>query len=151
MICCLIERISNSPEETEAFGKSLAPFLRCGSVIAFRGGLGVGKTCLIKGIACGLGISETVTSPTFTLINEYSGCDGGKGSPPLYHIDAYRLADDDDFNNTGAGDCFERGIVVIEWSERLPRSIPDGAIKIEIEITGPQSRLIRMEGLETEP
>jgi tRNA threonylcarbamoyladenosine biosynthesis protein TsaE len=146
MECYLIERISNSPEETEAFGKTLVPLLRRDSVIALMGGLGAGKTCLIKGIALGLGITEIITSPTFTIINEYPRCPEGA---PLYHIDAYRLAGDDDFNNTGAGDCFGKGIVVIEWSERIPRSIPDGSITIEIEITGPQSRLIRIEGLET--
>ena len=145
---CPIERISNSPEETEALGKSLAPVLRRGSVIALRGGLGAGKTCMVKGIARGLGITETVTSPTFTIINEYARCPPDAGS--LYHIDAYRLAGDDDFINTGAGECIGNGIAVIEWSERIPQSIPDGAIKIEIEITGPHSRLITIEGLEAE-
>ena len=145
---CLIEQISNSPEETEAVGKSLAPALRRGSVIALRGGLGAGKTCLVKGIALGLGINETVTSPTFTIINEYPEAAPEAGS--LYHIDAYRLAGDDDFINTGAGECIGNGIAVIEWSERIPQSIPDGAIKIEIAITGPHSRLITIEGPETE-
>jgi tRNA threonylcarbamoyladenosine biosynthesis protein TsaE len=141
---CLIEKISNSPEETAAFGKSLVPSLRPGSVITLRGGLGAGKTCMVKGIACGLGIADTVTSATFSIINEYpfnkEGCTWA-----LYHIDAYRLAGEDDFNTTGAGDYFGRGIVVIEWSDRIPQSIPSGAIQIEIKITGPQSRLIRME------
>jgi tRNA threonylcarbamoyladenosine biosynthesis protein TsaE len=146
MECCLIEQVSNSPEETAAFGKSLAPSLRRGSVIALRGGLGAGKTCLVKGIACGLGIAETVTSPTFTIINEYPfPFYNDRTGDALYHIDAYRLTGDDDFHNTGAGDYIEKGIVVIEWSERIPLSIPDGAIQIQIEITGPQSRLIRTE------
>jgi tRNA threonylcarbamoyladenosine biosynthesis protein TsaE len=148
MECCLIEQVSNSPEETAAFGKNLVPSLRRDSVIAIRGGLGAGKTCLVKGIACGLGIAETVTSPTFTIINEYHfPFDKGRCTGVLYHIDAYRLAGDYDFNNTGAGDYMGRGIVVIEWSDRL-QSIPDGAIQIEIEIIGPYSRLIRMERLE---
>jgi len=118
--------------------------LKQGSVIALRGGLGAGKTCLVKGIARGLGITENVTSPTYTIISEYSARLNGE-TAPLYHIDAYRLNGDADFENTGAGELMgDRGITVIEWSERIPHSVPPDAIKIEIEITGPQSRLFRV-------
>ncbi|MDR2716547.1 MAG: tRNA (adenosine(37)-N6)-threonylcarbamoyltransferase complex ATPase subunit type 1 TsaE [Treponema sp.] len=134
-----------SPEETGALGERLAGKLKQGSVIVLRGGLGAGKTCLVKGIARGLGITESVTSPTYTIISEYSARLSGE-TVPLYHIDAYRLNGDADFENTGAGELMGGGgIAIIEWSERIPRSIPENAIKIDIEITGPQSRLFRVD------
>jgi tRNA threonylcarbamoyladenosine biosynthesis protein TsaE len=121
----------------------LAGYLEPGSVIALSGGLGAGKTCLVKGIARALGIGENITSPTYTIINEYR-----RDSCPLYHIDAYRLNGDEDFSSTGAGGCFsEGGITIIEWSDRIPGSIPVDAIRIEIEISGPQSRIFRLRGL----
>jgi tRNA threonylcarbamoyladenosine biosynthesis protein TsaE len=113
-------------------------------VIALKGGLGAGKTCLVKGIARGLGISETITSPTYTIVSEYQACLNGLVIP-LYHIDAYRLTGDEDFENTGAAEYLGgRGIAIVEWSERIPLSIPADAIRIEIEITGPQSRIFRI-------
>jgi tRNA threonylcarbamoyladenosine biosynthesis protein TsaE len=154
MGCCLTDdkplntpsefsELSTSPEETQALGKNLACHLNPGSVIALRGGLGAGKTCLVKGIALGLGITENITSPTYTIICEYPG------PIPLYHIDAYRLNSDDDFDNTGAGDYIGgEGIVVIEWSERIPCSIPSDAITVTIEITGPNERKIHIKGME---
>jgi len=109
-----------------------------------RGGLGAGKTCFIRGIARALGITDTITSPTYTIISEYDA--------RLYHLDAYRLSGDEDFENTGAGEIIAggRGITVIEWSERIPRSIPAGAITVEIEITGSESRVVRIEEDHTE-
>jgi tRNA threonylcarbamoyladenosine biosynthesis protein TsaE len=139
----LTELVSSAPEETQALGERLARRLSPGAVVALRGGLGSGKTCLTKGIACGLGVRETVTSPTYTIISEYSG------DLPLYHIDAYRLAGDDDFESTGAPELLGgNGVAVIEWSERIPRSLPEGAITVTIEITGPQERVIHISGLE---
>jgi tRNA threonylcarbamoyladenosine biosynthesis protein TsaE len=146
---CLTEYVSAGPEETEALGKNITRFLwkdrsPAGSVLALRGGLGAGKTCLVKGIAQGLGIDETITSPTYTIVSEYQACLNGQ-MLPLYHIDAYRLNGDDDFENTGARENLNgQGIAIIEWSERIPRSIPASAISIDIEITGPQSRIIRI-------
>lgn len=138
---CLIEIVSSSPEETAALGERIASRLGQGSVVALRGGLGAGKTCFVKGIARGLGINENVTSPTYTIISEY------RGIIPLYHIDAYRLAGDDDFENTGAGELMSgEGISVIEWSERIPNSLPPNAIIIEIAIRGQEERLIRIDG-----
>jgi len=99
---CLTEYASFSPDETAELGERLARRLGPGSVIALRGGLGAGKTCLVKGIARGLGITENVTSPTYTIISEYAG------AVPLYHIDAYRLSGDEDFENTGAGELLGR-------------------------------------------
>jgi tRNA threonylcarbamoyladenosine biosynthesis protein TsaE len=142
---CQTRFTSSSPEETEAFGRRFAGFLKPGSLVALYGCLGSGKTCLVKGIARGLGIKEIVTSPTFTILSEYTS-----GRTPLYHIDAYRLGTDDDFENTGLGEYIgSNGITVIEWSELIPRSVPNDAIKIIIEITGAQNRLLQIEGLET--
>jgi tRNA threonylcarbamoyladenosine biosynthesis protein TsaE len=148
---CLTETeyVSGSPEETEALGENITRILwkdrpGSGSVIALKGGLGAGKTCLVKGIARGLGIDETITSPTYTIVNEYQALLNGQ-TLPLYHIDAYRLNGDEDFENTGAAENLSgQGIAIIEWSERIPRSIPAYAISITIEITGPQSRLFRI-------
>jgi tRNA threonylcarbamoyladenosine biosynthesis protein TsaE len=149
MNSCLTEYVSSSPQETEALGKRLAGYLGPGSVIALSGGLGAGKTCLVKGLACALGIGENITSPTYTIINEYRLDSGRLNGLPLYHIDAYRLNGDEDFDSTGAGDCFSAGgITIIEWSDRIPLSIPPGAASIEIEISGPQSRIFRLRGLE---
>jgi len=140
---CLTERSSFSPQETEALGQSLARYLKPGAVVALYGGLGAGKTCLAKGIARGLGIGENITSPTYTIISEYPA------EIPLYHIDAYRLGGDDDFAGTGAGEYIgAQGITLIEWPERIPRSIPPDAITVRIEISGPHSRIVRIEGIE---
>ncbi len=142
MSCCQTEYATLSPQETEDFGGRLANYLEPGSVITLSGGLGAGKTCLVKGIARALGVNENITSPTYTIINEYSITEAGRlEGCPLFHIDAYRLNGDEDFASTGAGDCFSAGgITIIEWSERIPGSIPPGAISIEIEISGPASR-----------
>jgi tRNA threonylcarbamoyladenosine biosynthesis protein TsaE len=140
---CLIELFSASAEETQAIGQRISGRLAPPSVIAIRGGLGSGKTCLAKGIAKGFGISETITSPTYTIINEYSG------SIPFYHIDAYRLENGEEFDLVGGRQLLSgNGIYIIEWSDRIGKSLPDNSIKIEIEITGPQARLIRIRGLE---
>jgi tRNA threonylcarbamoyladenosine biosynthesis protein TsaE len=114
-------------------------------VIALRGGLGAGKTCLAKGVARGLGVEEEVNSPTYTIISEYET----KGKTPFYHIDAYRLEGDEDFEALGGRELFcEEGIAVIEWSERIPRSLPEALILIEIEILEGERRRFRISGFE---
>ena len=134
------EVVSSSPEATEALGEDLARRLKPGAVVALRGGLGSGKTCLTKGLARGLGIAEEVTSPTYTIISEYPGV------LPLYHIDAWRLSGDEDFENTGALELLGgRGVAVIEWRERVNASLQTDAITVEIEITGPSERVIRLD------
>jgi tRNA threonylcarbamoyladenosine biosynthesis protein TsaE len=144
---CLTEHSSASPEETEALGERFVRKLQPGSVVALKGGLGAGKTCFTRGIARALEITENVTSPTYTIVSEYAARLNGQALP-LYHIDAYRLSGDEDFETTGAGELIDgkaagEAIAVIEWSERIPRSIPAGAITVEIEITGPESRILR--------
>jgi tRNA threonylcarbamoyladenosine biosynthesis protein TsaE len=146
----LIEKVSASPQETFVFGEYIAGLLKPGCVIALRGSLGSGKTCLAKGIARGLGITETITSPTYTIISEYSG--SSSSSVTLYHIDAYRLDSDEDFEQIGGPELISgKGISIIEWSERIPKSLPQDAICIDIEITGPQARVIRVCGPEAGP
>jgi tRNA threonylcarbamoyladenosine biosynthesis protein TsaE len=110
-----------------------------------RGGLGAGKTCLIKGIARGLGITEEVASPTYTIISEY------EGKSPFYHIDAYRLAGDDDFEALGGRELFYGdGIAAVEWSERIPYALPEGSPLVEIEILDGERRRFRISGLSEE-
>jgi tRNA threonylcarbamoyladenosine biosynthesis protein TsaE len=119
--------------------------LRPGSIIALHGGLGVGKTCFTSGIARGLGIKETVTSPTYTIISEYEGTLPSFGKLPFYHIDAYRLSGEDDFANIGGEELIAKdGISVVEWSERIPSSIPRDAFMIDIEIIGGNKRIFHI-------
>jgi tRNA threonylcarbamoyladenosine biosynthesis protein TsaE len=133
---------SSSPEETMAIGKNISGRLKRGSIVALRGGLGAGKTCLTKGIARGLGILEEVTSPTYTIISEYNQ----PSRVPFYHIDVYRLNGDDDFEALGGNDyLYGEGISVIEWSERIPLSIPPGAVIIEISLLEDGRRRIDLE------
>jgi len=140
--------VSTSPQETIDLGKRIAALLTPGSVVALNGPLGSGKTCLAKGIAYGLGINENVTSPTYTIISEYQS--GEQGYPTLFHIDAYRLNNDRDFEDIGGPEIIASsdGISVIEWSERIPKSLPRNTITIDLEITGASSRLIKIHGLD---
>jgi len=142
----MIEIISNSPDETIAIGKKIAGCLKEGSVVAVTGTLGSGKTCLTKGIALGLGFTENITSPTYTIINEYQR----DASPALYHIDAYRLNCDKDFEDIGGIDTIHSGgISIIEWSERIPNSIPEDSIFVNLEIKDDLSRTIKIKGLDS--
>jgi len=135
---------SSTPSITESLTPLSPEQKKQSSVIALKGVLGSGKTCLTKGIANGLGIKETITSPTYTIINEYLA---GKGL--LYHIDAYRLLNSEDFDQLGGRELLSSGsLTIIEWSDRIEKSIPEDAIKIEIKITGDQSRIILISGLE---
>jgi tRNA threonylcarbamoyladenosine biosynthesis protein TsaE len=113
-----------------AIGEKIAAGLGKGSVVALRGGLGAGKTCLAKGIARGLGIREELTSPTYTIVSEYAA-----GALPFYHIDAYRLEGDDDFQALGGDEyLYGGGIAVVEWGDRIPASIPRSALIVSISI-----------------
>nr|AGS53147.1 ATPase YjeE [uncultured bacterium contig00060] len=140
----LIKLVSASPQETFNIGQRIAALLSQGSVIALKGVLGSGKTHLTKGIASGLGINENITSPTYTIISEYQIDD-----LKLYHIDAYRLNNDKDFEDIGGPEIINsNGISVIEWSDRITKSIPKTSITISLEITGNSSRLITLNGIE---
>lgn len=140
-----ISFISSSPEETINIGISLAKRLEKGSIVALKGILGAGKTCLIKGIAKSLGIEEVITSPTYTIVSEYAGICAGKENITVYHIDAYRLNGNEDFSAMGGEEIvFGNGIALIEWSERIPAFIPDTAIKVDIIITEDEKRQINI-------
>jgi len=132
---------TNSPEETEAVGCLLASRLQPGTVIAFEGDLGAGKTAFTRGLARGLGATDRVTSPTYTIVNEYLG-----GRLPLFHFDMYRLHSSDELFDIGWEDYLERGgICAVEWSENVSDAM-EGALTVRIEKTGETSRTITLEG-----
>lgn len=116
-------------EETAAFGRKLAESLAPGTVIALTGDLGTGKTTLTKAIAAGLGIGETITSPTFTIVKEYRS-----GRLPLYHFDVYRIGDEDEMFELGYEEYFYgEGVSVVEWADLIEDLIPEDAVRIAIE------------------
>ena len=132
---------TNSPEETEKIGEMLAQKLAPGTIIAYQGDLGAGKTAFTRGLARGLGCTEQVTSPTYTIVNEYL-----RGRMPLFHFDMYRLRSADDLWGIGWDDYLDRGgICAVEWSENVVEAMED-AITVTIEKTGEESRKITIEG-----
>ena len=136
-----MEFITNSPQETEALGQKLGQILPAGTVIAYRGDLGAGKTAFTRGLARGLGIQDPVTSPTYTIVNEYLG-----GRIPLFHFDMYRLHSADDLFDIGWDDYLERqGICAVEWSENVAEALEDPLV-VTICKTGEESRKITLEG-----
>ena len=135
--------ITNSPLETEAIGAALSKILTPGTVIAYRGDLGAGKTAFTRGLARGLGVNDPVTSPTYTIVNEYLG-----GRMPLFHFDMYRLHSADDLWDIGWEDYLERGgICAVEWSENVDDAM-ENAVWVTIHKTGEASRRIEIEGGE---
>ena len=135
--------ITNSPTETEKIGAALSKILAPGAVIAYRGDLGAGKTAFTRGLARGLGVNDPVTSPTYTIVNEYLG-----GRMPLFHFDMYRLHSADDLWDIGWEDYLERGgICAVEWSENVADAMED-AITVTIEKLGEDTRRITIEGGE---
>ena len=136
-----MEFLTNSPQETEAVGERLAKILMPGTVIAYCGDLGAGKTAFTWGLAKGLGCADMVTSPTYTIVNEYLS-----GRMPLFHFDMYRLASSDDLWDIGWEDYLERGGVCAgEWSENVTDAM-ENALWVRIEKTGEESRRITIEG-----
>lgn len=112
---------TNDPEQTEAVGQQLAKTLRPGDVIAYLGDLGAGKTAFTRGLARGLGVTEPVTSPTYTIVNEYLS-----GRMPLFHFDMYRLGSADELFDIGWEDYLERGgVCAVEWSENVAEALHD--------------------------
>ncbi len=137
-----MELITTSPEQTEDVGRRLAGLLKPGTVIAFRGDLGAGKTAFTRGLARGLGIADPVVSPTYTIVNEYLS-----GKMPLFHFDMYRLHSSDDLFDIGWEDYLERGgICAVEWSENVEDALED-PVWVTIEKTGEESRKITIEGV----
>ena len=116
------------PEETRAFGKKMGQEARPGQVICLNGDLGVGKTIFTQGFADGLGITEPISSPTFTIVQVYE-----EGRLPFYHFDVYRLSDTDEFYAIGGDEYFENGICIIEWGELIKDALPKDYIHITFE------------------
>ena len=136
-----MEFITQSPEETEALGQALAELLVAGDIIAYRGDLGAGKTAFTRGLARGLGCREQVTSPTYTIVNEYLS-----GRLPLFHFDMYRLSSSEDLWGIGWEDYLDRGgVCAVEWSENVEDAL-DGAVLVTVEALGGDRRRITLEG-----
>ena len=134
---------TEDPEQTERLGKALAMQLRAGDVIACRGDLAAGKTALTRGIAAGLGVSGPVTSPTYTIVNEYHD-----GRLPLFHFDMYRLGSADELFDIGWEDYLARGgVCVVEWAERVEEAFEGlPCIRVDFEKTGDTRRNITISG-----
>ena len=141
-----MEYLSHNEQETEMLGQRLSAVLSPGSVVAYQGGLGMGKTAFTRGLAKGLVYPGRVTSPTFTIVNEYEG-----GRLPLFHFDMYRLADANALFDIGWEDYLDRGgICAVEWSEQVDGAMPAGTIFVTISRCGDHDlwRTITIEGVE---
>lgn len=135
--------ISEHPDDTFTAGEIIGRALKPGDVVALIGELGAGKTCITRGIARGIGISDSyyITSPTFTLINEYPG------RIPLYHMDMYRISGPEYMEDIGFDEYLSGGgVVVVEWAERIAGILPSGTLYIHIEYRGEQERNIHLSG-----
>lgn len=128
--------LAHSESDTERLGHALAKVLPDGSVVALIGTLGAGKTRLVQAIATASGVDPaTVVSPTFVLVHEYVGC------RPIYHFDAYRLKDDDEFLALGPEEYFDgHGITLVEWADRVERCLPRAYLEVRISVAGPTDR-----------
>lgn len=140
-----MEFVTHSREETESVGGRLADALDRGRVVAFTGDLGAGKTAFVSGMARSLGVEERVTSPTFTIVNEYEG-----GRLPLFHFDMYRLGGADELFHIGWEDYLARGgICAVEWSENVAEAIEPDAVRVSIRRgAGDNDRVITIEGVD---
>ena len=133
-------RETNSAAETRALGEEVAERLQPGDVVVLEGELGAGKSELARGIAKGLGVTETVTSPSFTILNVYES-----GRCPLYHFDWYRLESEDELYELGMDEYLGGdGIAVVEWAGRCPDAVPEKVIRISLEVTGEEQRRIHI-------
>ena len=136
-----MEFITHSPAQTENLGEALGKKLWPGAVIAYLGDLGAGKTAFTRGLARGMGATEPVTSPTYTIVNEYLS-----GRMPLFHFDMYRLGSSDELFDIGWEDYLERGgVCAVEWSENVADAMED-AITVTIEKCGEETRRVTIEG-----
>lgn len=139
-----MEKITHSAEETIEFAKEIGSRLKKGDIVAYTGGLGAGKTTFTRGLAMGLGMEDNVTSPTFSLVNEYHSKDIS-----LYHFDMYRIMGADDLETTGFYDySTDDSVFAIEWSENISEELPDNAVIINIERIDDNTRRITVKGDE---
>lgn len=135
---------ANSPQETIDFAEKIGRLLKKGDVIAYTGGLGAGKTTFTRGLAIGMGLEDNVTSPTFSIVNEYHGDD-----ICLYHFDMYRILDADELETTGFYDYpLEDSVFAVEWSENISDELPDNTVYINIERVDDETRIITVKGDE---
>ena len=134
--------ITHSPEETIEFAKKIGSKLKGGDVVAYKGGMGAGKTTFTRGLAVGMGLPDEVTSPTFALVNEYRGKE-----LTLYHFDMYRIVDTDELETTGFFDYMgEDSVIAVEWSENIIDALPNGTVYITINRLSETEREIIVEG-----
>ena len=139
----MIRKVTCSPRQTEELGAKLASVLKGREMIAMFGDLGAGKTAFTRGLCAGLGISDGVCSPTFAIVNAYSG------KYPVYHFDMYRITDADDLFATGYYDYIGNGVIIIEWSENIESELEPDCIRIRISKTGSENeRIFEIEGLD---
>lgn len=136
--------VTNSEKETTELGRKLAGKLTGGTVVAFFGGLGMGKTAFTRGMAQALCVKEDVSSPTFAIVNDYGG------NPPLYHFDMYRVESWDDLYSSGFFDYYENGgILAVEWSENIENALPENTVRVTFERgESDNQRVITIEGGE---
>lgn len=135
---------TSSPEQTVEFARKIGERLKGGEIIAYRGGLGAGKTTFTRGLAVGFGVGDDVTSPTFALVNEYR-----KNGKSLCHFDMYRISGEGDLETTGFYDYMDgESVLVIEWSENIADYLPEGTIFITINSLGGDEREIEIEGMD---
>ncbi len=126
-----------SPEETELLGEKIGRVLRAGDIVAFRGGLGAGKTAMTAGIARGMGVKDEVSSPTFAIVNVY------RGDLPLVHFDMYRIPDPEALESVGFYDYLsEDCVIAIEWSENISEALPESAVTVELVPNGNDREII---------
>ena len=137
---------SNSVSDTEAIAEKLGRVLKSGNVVAYFGGLGMGKTAFTRGLAKGMGIKADVSSPTFAIVNDYGG------NPPLVHFDMYKVESWNDLYSSGFFDYLDMGAVLaVEWSENIENALPDDTIRVTIEQgDSPEKRIITIEGINDE-
>ena len=142
----MLKFVSESVSQTEAIAESLGKTLKSGTVVAYFGGLGMGKTAFTRGLAKGMGITADVSSPTFAIVNDYGG------NPPLVHFDMYKVESWDDLYSSGFFDYLDMGAVLaVEWSENIENALPEDTIRITIEQgNSPEERIITIEGINDE-
>ena len=137
---------SYSVSDTAAIAEKLGRVLKSGNVVAYFGGLGMGKTAFTRGLAKGMGIKTDVSSPTFAIVNDYGG------NPPLVHFDMYKVESWDDLYSSGFFDYLDMGAVLaVEWSENIENALPDDTIRVTIKQgKSPEERFITIEGIDNE-
>lgn len=139
----MITIVTDSPEQTEKAAEIIAKWLPDQTILAMFGGMGMGKTAFVRGLARGLGIDSDVSSPTFSIVHEYAG------SRELYHFDMYRVKNWDDLETTGFYEYQEKsGILAVEWSENIENALPQAAVRAEFSLGSSEGeRVIRIQGL----